>query len=356
MNRKWTIEEINKWYDSFPWLTGSNFLPSNVINRLDMYQSYKSDEHLSVADKELALHHSIGFNTVRLWVDFDCYYLEKEKYLDILEKYISLCAKHHQLVMLVLTHEEDLPWEDTFIPRTLGPQKKYYTHFNRDYDTYYIHHEQKKHYFEYDELKPIFIEMIEVIVNKYKNDPRVFAWNLYNEPGITIGERAVPILKTMFELIRKINPIQPLTADVWRNVDENGIPFSKEEQYALEESDFISFHSYNKFDTFQRRILSIKNNNPRPFFLTEWLNRVNHNDVFDVYPFLKEQRIAAYCWGFVNGDTFTDEPWHHLWHEVKDLDEYSYDFTKWQHNLFRKNHQPYDPSELKLILKVNGVK
>jgi hypothetical protein len=257
--------------------------------------------------------------------------------------------------MLVLTHEEDLPWGENFIPKVNGPQKKYYTHFNRDYEEYCKHNPEKKHYFEYNELKPIFIEMITTIVNKYKNDPRVFAWNLYNEPGITIGERAIAILEEMFNLVREINPTQPLTADVWRGVDEFGVPLTKEEQYALEQSDFISFHSYNRFDTFTKRILAIKNNNPRPIFLTEWLNRVNHNDVFDVYPFLKENNIASYVWGFVNGDTFTDEPWNQLWEEVKDLDEYNYDFTKWQHNLFRKNHKPYDPSEIKLIIKINNL-
>ena len=53
--------------------------------------------------------------------------------------------------------------------------------------------------------------------------------------------------------------------------------------------------------------------------------------------------------------SYIDEPWNQLWEEVKDLDEYSYDFTKWQHNLFRKNYKPYDPSEIKLITKINNL-
>lgn len=354
MNRKWTLEEINSWYNSYPWLTGSNFLPSNVVNRLDMYQSYKSDEHLECADKELALHAENGFNTVRLWLNFDCYYLEKEKYLDILEKYIALCAKHNQYVMLVLTHEEDLPWEEKFIPVKLGEQTRYYTHFNRDYKTYLEMTPYKKHYYEYEELRPIFLEMIEVIVKKYRNDPRIFAWNLYNEPGITLHERAIPILDALFSLVRSLDPIQPLSADVWTDVDEKGIPLNKEEAHAMELSDFISFHSYNKINSFKRKVLAIKNNDSRPIFMTEWLNRVNHNNVEDVYPFLKENNIAAYCWGFVNGDTYTDEPWEILWDEYEKSEDFDYDMSKWQHNLFRKNHRPYDPKEMKLIRKLNG--
>ena len=76
MDKRWTLNKINAWYRSMPWLRGSNFLPSNVINRLDMYQSYNSDIHLLVSEKELKIHQDIGFNSVRLWVDFDCYFLD----------------------------------------------------------------------------------------------------------------------------------------------------------------------------------------------------------------------------------------------------------------------------------------
>lgn len=55
MNRKWTEKEIKEWYDSLPWLRGSNFLPSDCVNRLDMWQSFGREEHLKTADKELDL-------------------------------------------------------------------------------------------------------------------------------------------------------------------------------------------------------------------------------------------------------------------------------------------------------------
>lgn len=51
----------------------------------------------------------LGFNTVRLWLNFDVYYKEPEEFMQTLEQYISLCAKHNQSVMLVLAYEEDLP-------------------------------------------------------------------------------------------------------------------------------------------------------------------------------------------------------------------------------------------------------
>ena len=40
MKRQWTEQEINEWYAKQPWLRGTNFLPSDCINRLDMWQSF----------------------------------------------------------------------------------------------------------------------------------------------------------------------------------------------------------------------------------------------------------------------------------------------------------------------------
>ena len=353
MDKRWTLNKINAWYRSMPWLRGSNFLPSNVINRLDMYQSYNSDIHLLVSEKELKIHQDIGFNSVRLWVDFDCYFLEGDKYLKLLEKYISLCAKYKQKVMLVLTHEEDLPYGENFTPKKLGEQEKLYTHFNRDYKEYDLHQKEKKHYYEYSDIRPLFMKMINAIVEKYRFDNRIIAWNIYNEPGITIGERSIEILETLFDVVRSHNPIQPLTADIWRGIEDNGKLLTKEEEKALELSDFVSFHCYSGFESFKRKIEALKSISDRPIVVTEWLQRVNHNNVEDIYPYLASERIGCYCWGFVNGDTFTDEPWNSIWNEIDEGKPCDYDLTKWQHNLYRRNYHPYDPKEINLIIEIN---
>lgn len=123
MKNRWTEQEIKEWYDSMQWLRGSNFLPSNCVNRLDMWQSYGREEHLKTADRELALCKEIGFNTVRLWLNFDVYYKEPEEFMVTLESYISLSAKHNQGVMLVLVYEEDLPYEEKFLQKIWGNKR-----------------------------------------------------------------------------------------------------------------------------------------------------------------------------------------------------------------------------------------
>ena len=320
MKRQWTEQEINEWYAKQPWLRGTNFLPSDCINRLDMWQSFGREEHLKTAETELKLSEETGFNTVRLWCNFDVYYKEPEEFMQTLESYISLCAKYHHSVMLVLAYEEDLPYGDKFAAKELGAQKEYYNHFNRDYelqDKLMAEHAYK-HYTEYPEIKPIFMEMVERVVKKYRADNRILAWNIENEPGAAIGERSIPLLRELFALVRSLDPVQPLAADVYWGVRENGELKNEVEKTAYALSDFISFHSYSKYEKFLTGIYTLKKYFRRPIIVTEWLNRCNHNTVQEIYPLMMIERVGCYCWGFVQGKTYTTEPWDGLWKKAEE--------------------------------------
>ena len=53
--------------------------------------------------------------------------------------------------------------------------------------------------------------------------------------------------------------------------------------------------------------------------------------------------------GFVAGKYQTYEPWEGAWQRYESGENTDVDFTKWFHNLYRPNHRPYDPKEIKLI-------
>ena len=355
MKKQWTCEQANEWYAKLGWLRGCNFIGSDCANRLDMFQQYKSEEKLKTAERELALCQKIGFNTVRIWANFDVYYAEPESYMEIFEKYISLCAKYGQKVMIVLTHEEDLPRGEKFVPKPMGEQK-YALGYHQG--RFPLTEEEKaipvRHYYEYPELKETFLEFIKKTVRRYKNDERVFCWNLYNEPNNQISdERAIAILKTLFEIVREEDPIQPLTADVWRGV-KDGEVVSDAGKYALEMSDVISFHCYSRYEKLVPELRFYQKLN-RPIFLTEWLNRILNNNVAEIYPLLYITNVSNYCWGFVLGKTQTNEPWDSLWADLEKGEASHYDFTKWMHDLFRPSLFPYDPKEIEIIEKFNKL-
>lgn len=352
MRRQWTVEEVNAWYEKIGWLRGCNFIGSDCANRLDMFQSYKCEEKLATAERELALCRKIGFNTVRIWANFDVYYAEPESYMEIFDRYIDLCAKYGQKVMVVLAHEEDLPRGEVFVPKAMGEQKYALgEHQGRIPMSEEELKKEPRHYMEYPELRPLYIEMVQKTVRKYANDERVFCWNILNEPGIGIGERSIPILDELFEVVRAEDPIQPLTADIWRGVSKGDVS-TKEEKHALALSDVISFHSYQSYEKLVREI-RFHQKTGRPLFLTEWLHRINHNTIQEVYPLLYITNVSNYCWGFVVGKTQTHEPWPVMWEEWDRGEDRGYDFTQWQHDLFRPNLRPYDPREIALIERFN---
>ena len=354
MNRKWTAQEANAWYEKLGWLRGCNFMGSDCANRLDTFQSYKSEEKLARADKELALAKEIGFNTVRIWANFDVYYAEPESFMEIFEKYIALFNKHGQKVMVVLGYEEDLPSGDVFVPKKLGEQDYALgEHFGRFPLREGQEELPQRHYLEYPETKEKFREMVQRIVRKYREDERIFCWNIWNEPGAQCHERTVGFLEDIFALVRAEDPVQPLCADIWRGL-ENGQPKTAEEQKALELSDVISFHSYQDYCRFLISISELKKFG-RPIFVTEWLHRINHNNVKEIYPLLFLEKIGCYCWGFVVGKTQTNEPWPNMWTDFEKGWRTDYDFTKWQHDLFRPNLHPYDPNEIAIIRRFNAL-
>ena len=308
MKRRWTETEANEWYKNIGWLRGCNFIGSDCTNRLDMFQKHNAEQKLETAERELALCQKIGFNTVRIWANFDVYYAEPESYMEIFDRYVELCGKYGQKIMVVLAHEEDLPRGDVFVPKAMGEQKYALgEHQGRIPMSEEELAKAPKHYMEYPELRPLYLEMVQRTVRKYAKDERIVCWNIYNEPGITIGERSMELLNVLFDTVRAEDPIQPLTADIWRGVRGDKIQ-TREEQLALELSDVISFHSYQSYDKLVREIRFHQKFN-RPLFLTEWLHRINHNNVQEVYPLLYITGVANYCWGFVVGKTQTHEPW-----------------------------------------------
>jgi len=355
MKRRWTEAEVNEWYSRQGWLRGCNFIGSDCANRVDMWQSHGHAERMVTAERELKLCRDIGFNTVRLIIEFDVWLQERDSFMRVLEEYISLCSKYSLRVMPVLANEAQLCRGESYSPKPLGEQ--FYA-LGYHQGRLPLTEEQKRltpyHELERPETRDKYLEMVREIVTAYRTDERVLCWNVYNEPGISVGvERSLPLIETMFETVRACDPVQPLCGDVWywRNIDAPRANDLK----CLESSDVISWHSYKPLEEMVPDIKILKRWN-RPIFITEWLNRINHSEVREIYPLLYLENIACWCWGFVAGKTQTYEPWDSLWEQYDAAGgSIRYDFTRWQHDLFRPNLRPWDPEEIKLIKRYNAL-
>ena len=154
-------------------------------------------------------------------------------------------------------------------------------------------------------------------------------------------------MKRFFEIIREINPIQPLTVAVWSGGrDLKALP--EIEQWALEHSDVVSYHNYASYAENVEILAELKTLG-RPILNTEWLARPMHNTVEEMFPLFFLERIGCFNWGFVAGKYQTYEPWNGIWDQYEKNPEMDFDFTKWFHDLYRPSLRPYNPKEIELI-------
>ena len=350
MNNVWSQEKAWQWYNSRPWMRGCNFMGSDCANRIDQWQSYDFEKHLATADAELRLAAETGFNTIRIILEYVVWEEEHDTFFERFDRYLDT-AYNYGITAMVVLGNDCMPPKEAFKYPTLGEQHyDWGYHGGRKYSQHSTFSTVGYHLMDEPELALRHYEMVREVVERYKNDERICMWDVYNEVGGSNRQNVtMPHLKRFFEIIRAINPIQPLTCCVWSFPDLNDLStISEVQRFGLENSDIISYHNYNSYEENVRIIKALKAYN-RPIINTEWLARCTHNTVQQMFPLFYLERIGCTCWGFVAGKYQTYEPWNVIWDKYDADPTLDWDFTKWFHDLYRPNHRPYDPKEIELI-------
>jgi hypothetical protein len=331
---------------------------SDCVNRIDQWQEWHFEEKLATAEREFALMEKIGYNSVRLILEFEVWDRQHDGFMERLDRYLAAAWKHGISAMLCLSNECAVR-TPTFQPAVFGEQLwQPGFHGGREFGTWYAHGTDCRYNILDDpEAALRYYRMVHELISTYARDERVCVWNLMNEPGNGRGTKSLPHLAKFFEIGREINPDQPLCADVWRGF-KNCRATTEIEQFALEQSDVISFHSYTSYDDNIRIIHQLRKLD-RPALNTEWLHRIGGQRVQDLFPLYFLEGIGCYNWGFVAGKYGTNEPAQAFWQNyekngyaaVKGID-----VTKWQHDLFRPGGRfPYDPAEIEVIKRYTAL-
>lgn len=345
----WSKERIWNWYNARPWIRGCNYMSADCANRVDQWQSLGFEERFATTDRELALLAETGFNSIRIILEFVVWDQEHDSFLERFDRYLDLCAKYGISCMVVLANDCMRPKGAEV--NKLGPQNvDWGYHGGRKLSQHGNFAGMGHHVLDEPETAPRYFEMVREMVERYKNDERIIIWNVYNEVGNSKRQDVtLPNLKKMFEIIREIDPIQPLTCETWQLGKGKRIEDLPEVQrFALENSDIISYHSYSDYVSNIHTIKVLKELG-RPILNTEWLARCLNNNVQEMFPLFYLEKIGSYNWGFVAGKYQTYEPWNNIWEAYEKDPSIDWDFTKWFHDLYRPNHRPYDPKEIQLI-------
>jgi hypothetical protein len=207
---------------------------------------------------------------------------------------------------------------------------------------------------------PRLQKYVKEVVAAFANDSRVLAWDVWNEPdnpnASSYGklepknkealERA--LLPQVFRWARASKASQPLTCGVWKGDWSPREKLSAMDKIQLDESDVISFHSYEPPAQFEKRIQSLQSNK-RPILCTEYMARGNGSTFEGSLPIALKYRVAAYNWGLVAGKTQTHLPWDSWQKPYTDREP-----SIWFHEVFHQDGRPYKPAEVELIRRLTS--
>ena len=349
--RRWTVEHAREWYQSYPWLVGANFVPSTAINQLEMWQADTFDP--TTIDRELGYAQSIGMNTMRVFLHDIAWREDPKGFYSRVDKYLEIADRHGIKTLFVIF---DAVWYPNPHPgkQPVPIPGLHNSGWVQSPGRAYLESPEKQ-----DELKPYVVGLL----SRFKNDPRVLAWDLFNEPdnpnrqaygrdgqNIELPEAdkekfATQLLEKTFAWAREVNPSQPLTCGVWSG-DYLTHP-TRLQQIQLEDSDVITFHNYDPPEALQKCIVGLQKLG-RPVLCTEYMARGNHSTFTDNLPVLKRYDVAAWSWGLVEGKSNTIYPWD-SWEK-----RYTKEPDVWFHDIFRPDGTAFSNAETDLISKLTG--
>src|SRR5437660_1370296 len=347
---KWSTEQAQAWGKQMPWFVGCNFGPSTAINQLEMWQPDTFD--LKTIDRELGWAESLGFNSVRVFLHDLLWKQDSEGFLKRMDQFLEVAEKHHIGVDFVLF---DSVWDPHPQP---GKQRDPKPGLHNSGWVQSPGLDLLTQGAAWDaELKPYVVG----VISRFKDDKRVHFWETINEPDNTNGNSygkqeppdkpriATELLKKSYEWARSANPSQPITSGVWIGTwgDENKL--NPTERVQLGESDVISFHSYAKLDELKQCVEHLRRYD-RPILCTEYMARPRGSTFDPNLAYLKEQKVAAYNWGFVAGKTNTIYAWD-TWQKRAEGEP-----KVWFHDIFRADGTPFDQKEVDYIRGVTGAK
>ena len=342
----WTAEKANKWYEEKGWVSGCDYIPAYAINQLEMWQAETFD--INAIDRELGWAEDLGFSCMRVFLHHTLWETDSEGLKTRMDRYLETSANHGISTMFVFL---DDCWCESYAPG-VQPEPVRGQHNSgwvKDPGSLYygLCGSTDKYAADTTAIVLTLEEYVTDIMTRFKDDPRIYAWDLYNEPGggqdpYRYWERSFPLLKDVFSWARKVNPSQPITAGVWNSrLGEMNV-------WQIENSDIITYHTYEGPESHKAMIDTLKTYG-KPIVCTEYMARTQGSTFQSIMPMLRRENIGAINWGFVSGKTGTKFSW-----ETINAPYPGDEPELWFHDILREDGTPYCEEETECIKEVNG--
>src|SRR5579871_1026402 len=168
--QRWPEKKAADWYAGQPWLVGSDYIPANAINELEMWQADTFDPKR--IDLELGWAEKLGMNTMRVFLHDLLWQQDAAGFRNRIDEFLKISSKHGIKPMLVLF---DSCWDPA--PK-LGKQHA---------PTPGIHNSgwvqspgaaALKDPSQYPRLEAY----VKGVVGAFAKDQRILGWDVWNEP------------------------------------------------------------------------------------------------------------------------------------------------------------------------------
>jgi hypothetical protein len=348
--QRWTEAQANAWYAQQPWPVGADFLPSNAINELEMWQADTYDP--VTIERELGWAEAIGMNTMRVFLHNLLWEQDPKGFQQRIDAFLAICARHHIRPVFVLF---DSCWE--LFPK-LGPQHPPIPGVHNSGWVQAPGATVLSDPTQYPRLESYTKE----VVGAFANDPRILAWDLWNEPDNgnadsyakgepkNKNEIIIGLLPQVFAWARSAHPTQPLTSGLWHGDWTSLATMPPLARIQIEQSDVISFHNYGWPEDFEQHVTMLEQFH-RPIICTEYMAR-NLGSTFDtILPIARQHHVGAINWGLVAGKSQTYLPWDSWQRPYVDHQP-----SVWQHDVFHLDGTPYRQREVEIIRNLTSGK
>jgi hypothetical protein len=339
---RWSSQKSQQWYAQQPWLVGSNYVPADAINQLEMWQPGTFNPQQ--IDREMGWAESIGMNTMRVFLHDLLWQQDPAGFTQRVDQFLAIAARHHIRPVFVLF---DSCWDPN--PK-LGPQ---HPPVPGVHNSGWVQGPGASALADVA-ARPRLKQYVEGVVGAFAADPRVLAWDLWNEPDNTNASSygqlesknkialVLDLLPQVFAWAREEHPSQPLTSGVWQG-SWSGPAISAMTRVQLDESDIVTFHNYGWPEDFERRIKELLPLQ-RPLICTEFMARGAGSTFDTILPVAVHYKVGAINWGFVTGKSQTNLPWDSWQRPYVTIVP-----TVWFHDVFLADGSPYRPRETELI-------
>lgn len=345
-SERWTEKEANKWYAKQPWFVGANYITSNAVNQIEMWQGDSFDPQQ--IDRELGWAEAIGMNTIRVFLHDLVWQQNPKGFQQRMDAFLKICSRHRIRPIFVLF---DSCWDP--FPK-VGAQREARPGVH---NSGWVQSPGAKSLSDPNDRSRLEA-YVKATIGMFGKDPRILAWDMWNEPdnmneGSYNRQDLVDKVKIVQELLPRVflwarskHPLQPLTSGVWTGDWSNEKTMPVIAKIQIEQSDVVSFHNYGPAEEFEKRVQWLKRYN-RPIFCTEYMARPTGSTFASILPVAKKYKVAAINWGLVAGKTQTYLPWDSWQHPYTDRQPAS-----WFHDVFRDDGRPYNREETEFIRQI----